>query len=82
VSPEAAEGGTIGLVQENDVIEINIPERRIHLCVDENELARRRALQNQRGWQPEKPRKRNVSPALKAYASMTTSAAHGAVGRI
>jgi len=82
VSPEAAAGGTIGLVRENDIIEINIPERRIHLRVDENELARRRMVQNQRGWQPEKPRKRYVSPALRAYASLTTSAAHGAVRRI
>lgn len=82
VSPEAAEGGNIGLVRENDVIEIDIPRRRIHLRVPEGELAQRRSMQNQRGWQPEKPRKRNVSPALKAYASLTTSAAHGAVRRI
>ncbi len=81
VSPEAAEGGAIGLVQEGDIIEIDIPNRRIHLDVAETELARRRAAMDARGaeaWKPVK-RDRAVSAALRAYAAMTTSAAHGAV---
>lgn len=79
VSPEAAEGGTIGLVEEGDIIEIDIPNRRIHLKVDEDELARRRQAQEEFGWRPKEPRQRKVSKALKAYAAMTTSAAKGAV---
>ncbi|MBB4019402.1 dihydroxy-acid dehydratase [Chelatococcus caeni] len=82
VSPEAAEGGTIGLVEEEDVIEIDIPNRRIHLAVAEEEIARRRAAMEAKGpaaWQPAAPRKRAVSAALKAYAALTTSAARGAV---
>jgi dihydroxy-acid dehydratase len=82
VSPEAAEGGTIGLVREDDVIEIDIPNRSIRLMVDEEELARRRAEQDQAGWKPAKPRKRRVTAALKAYAAMATSAAQGAVRRV
>jgi dihydroxy-acid dehydratase len=81
VSPEAAEGGTIGLVEEGDRIEIDIPARTIRLAVDEAELSRRRAAMEARGvaaWQPAK-RKRKVSMALKAYAALTTSAARGAV---
>ena len=81
VSPEAAEGGTIGLVEEGDVIEIDIPNRRIHLDVPDEELERRRAAMDARGANAWKPvaRERVVSPALRAYAAMTTSAAHGAV---
>ena len=79
VSPEAAEGGTIGLVETGDIIEIDIPGRSIHLAVDEATLAERRAKREAEGWQPEKPRKRAVSTALKAYASMTSSASKGAV---
>jgi len=82
VSPEAAEGGTIGLVEEGDIIEIDIPNRRIHLAVGEEEIARRRAAMEAKGdaaWQPAAPRKRAVSAALKAYAALTTSAARGAV---
>ena len=79
VSPEAAEGGTIGLVENGDVIEIDIPGRTIHLAVSEDELARRRAAQDAKGWQPAKERPRKVSTALQAYAAMTTSAARGAV---
>ncbi len=79
VSPEAAEGGTIGLVETGDIIEIDIPARSIHLAVDEATLAERRARREAEGWQPEKPRKRAVSTALKAYASMTSSASRGAV---
>ncbi|MFV3076666.1 dihydroxy-acid dehydratase [Niveispirillum fermenti] len=81
-SPEAAEGGTIGLVEEGDRIEIDIPNRRIHLAVPDTELARRRDAMEARGldaWQPAAPRERHVSQALKAYAALTTSAARGAV---
>ncbi|MSP03340.1 MAG: dihydroxy-acid dehydratase [Acetobacteraceae bacterium] len=80
-SPEAAEGGTIGLVEENDTIEIDIPARSIRLAVPDAELARRRAAMEAKGeaaWQPG-PRKRQVSMALKAYAALATSAARGAV---
>ncbi|MCF4124245.1 dihydroxy-acid dehydratase [Methylobacterium sp. SyP6R] len=82
VSPEAAEGGLIGLVEQGDRIEIDIPNRRIHLAVDADEIERRRAAQQAKGWQPAAPRKRKVSAALRAFASMTTSAAHGAVRKI
>ncbi|MFC4161151.1 dihydroxy-acid dehydratase [Chitinimonas lacunae] len=81
VSPEAAEGGTIGLVAEGDRIAIDIPARRIELLVDAEELARRRAAMAARGADAWKPlgRDRVVSPALRAYAAMTTSADTGAV---
>ena len=82
VSPEAAEGGTIGLVEDGDTIEIDIPGRTIRLAVAEEVLAARRAAMEAKGdaaWQPAKPRPRRVSAALQAYAAMTTSAARGAV---
>ena len=79
VSPEAAEGGTIGLVREGDIIEIDIPNRSITLLVSEDELVQRRHDQDQLGWKPAHPRKRNVTTALKAYAAFATSAARGAV---
>lgn len=82
VSPEAAEGGTIGLVHEGDTIEIDIPNRRIHLAVADEELAARRAAQEAKGWTPAAPRKRNVTTALKAYAALATSAAKGAVRQL
>ncbi|WAC25764.1 dihydroxy-acid dehydratase [Ancylobacter sp. SL191] len=82
VSPEAAEGGTIGLVHEGDTIEIDIPNRRIHLAVTDEELAARRAAQEAKGWTPAAPRKRNVTTALKAYAAFATSAAKGAVRQL
>jgi dihydroxy-acid dehydratase len=78
-SPEAAEGGAIGLVETGDRIEIDIPGRTIHLAVSDDVLASRRAAQDAKGWHPANPRKRVVSQALKAYAAMTTSAARGAV---
>ena len=81
VSPEAAEGGVIGLVEVGDRIRINIPERSIELQVDAAELDARRARMEARGkkaWAPEF-RERIVSDALRAYALMTTDAAHGAV---
>ncbi|MBK5968009.1 MULTISPECIES: dihydroxy-acid dehydratase [Thiorhodovibrio] len=81
VSPEAAEGGTIGLVEEGDRIEIDIPARRIHLDVSEQVLAERRARMDARAdhaWKPAQ-RQRPITTALRAYAALTTSAAHGAV---
>ncbi|VWM11010.1 dihydroxy-acid dehydratase [Burkholderia lata] len=81
VSPEAAEGGEIGLLENGDTIEIDIPNRSINVLVSDDELQRRRAAMAERGeraWQPEK-RQRRVSGALRAYAAMTTSAARGAV---
>ena len=81
ISPEAAEGGLIGLVQEGDIIELDIPNRSIRLVVDEAELSRRRTAMlalGAKAWKPAK-RDRKVSTALKAYAALTTSAARGAV---
>ncbi len=79
VSPEAAEGGNIGLIQNGDPIEIDIPNRRIEIAVSEAELAVRRAAQDAKGWKPVAPRPRRVTAALKAYAKLTTSADRGAV---
>lgn len=82
VSPEAAEGGLIGLVEEGDIIEFDIPNRKVHLKVDDAELKRRRAAMEAKGkaaWKPAAPRKRAVSTALKAYAAFASSAAKGAV---
>jgi len=80
ISPEAAEGGLIALVEEGDVIEIDIPQRRIHLSVDDAEIAYRRKKAEEKGaWKPVEERKRNISNALRAYAAMTTSASRGAV---
>jgi dihydroxy-acid dehydratase len=82
VSPEAAEGGAIGLVENGDIVAIDIPHRSISLQVDDAELARRRAEMDAKGkdgWKPAAPRTRNITTALKAYAALTTSAAKGAV---
>lgn len=81
VSPEAAEGGLIGLVEDGDRIVIDIPGRTIRLDVSDAVLAERRAAMEAKGaaaWKPA-ARKRAVSPALRAYAAMTTNAARGAV---
>lgn len=81
VSPEAANGGIIGLVEDGDMVAINIPTREITLKVDGKTLAARRDAQNARGdkaWTP-KNRERQVSFALRAYASLATSADKGAV---
>ncbi|WP_164963572.1 dihydroxy-acid dehydratase [Rubrivivax sp. JA1026] len=78
-SPEAAAGGTIGLVKTGDRIRIDIPNRRIDVLVDEATLAARRAEQDVLGWKPAQPRPRKVSAALKAYALLATSADKGAV---
>jgi dihydroxy-acid dehydratase len=82
VSPEAAEGGVIALVETGDMIDIDIPNRKISLRVDDGILANRRKALEATGFKPVEKRKRNVTNALKAYAAMTTSAAKGAVRRV
>jgi dihydroxy-acid dehydratase len=82
VSPEAEEGGLIGLVEEGDTIEIDIPNRLIRVAVADDVFAARRAAMEARGknaWRPEVPRPRKVTTALRAYAAFATSAARGAV---
>src|SRR5690554_209449 len=82
VSPEAAAGGAIGLVEDGDRILIDIPNRTINMDVSPEELARRRAAMEAKGkaaWKPAQPRQRRVTPALKAYALLATSADKGAV---
>ncbi|MGA7593619.1 MAG: dihydroxy-acid dehydratase [Gallionella sp.] len=82
VSPEAASGGAIALVQEGDRIEIDIPNRSISLAIPDDELAQRRAAMEAKGkqaWKPVEQRQRKVSAALRAYAAMVTSADKGAV---
>ncbi|MCK9993985.1 MAG: dihydroxy-acid dehydratase, partial [Alphaproteobacteria bacterium] len=81
VSPEAAEGGAIALIQTGDTVEFDIPNRSINLAISAGELAQRRARMDAdaNGWQPVKARPRKVSAALRAYAAMTTSASRGAV---
>jgi len=81
-SPEAAEGGAIGLVEEGDTIEIDIPNRIINLAISDEELAKRRVAMDAKGadgWKPLEVRTRVVTQALKAYAALTTSASNGAV---
>ncbi len=78
-SPEAAAGGTIGLVKNGDRIRIDIPNRSINVLVSDDELAKRRVEQDKLGWKPVLPRPRKVSAALKAYAKLATSADKGAV---
>ncbi|WP_028033248.1 dihydroxy-acid dehydratase [Chelativorans sp. J32] len=82
VSPEAANGGLIGLVREGDLIEIDIPNRKIRLAVDDAEITRRRAEQDAKGWKPAENRRRQVTTALKAYAAFATSADKGAVRKL
>ncbi len=80
-SPEAAEGGAIALIEEGDLIEIDIPNRKIAVKLSDEELQQRREVMNAKGdnaWQPA-DRVRHVSQALQAYAAMTTSASRGAV---
>ena len=79
VSPEAAAGGVIGLVKNGDLIKINIPMRSISLAVSDDELDSRRKELEGHGWKPKNPRPRNVTPALKAYSKLATSADKGAV---
>ena len=85
VSPEAAEGGAIALIEEGDRIAIDIPARTIDVLVDDATLKRRRAAMEAKGasaWKPAKPRARAVSTALRAYAAFATSAARGAVREV
>lgn len=81
-SPEAAEGGAIGLVETGDLIEIDIPNRTINLAVADDVLDQRREAKGPLPWGPAEPRQRAVSTALKAYAALTTSASMGAVRRL
>jgi len=85
VSPEAEEGGLIGLVKPGDRIDIDIPNRTIHLAVDDAEIAKRRKAEEARGkeaWTPHEKRPRKVTTALRAYAAFATSAATGAVRKV
>ncbi|MBZ9987559.1 dihydroxy-acid dehydratase [Mesorhizobium sp. BH1-1-5] len=85
VSPEAAEGGAIGLVQEGDTIEIDIPNRTIRLAISDAELEVRRKAMAAKGadaWKPAEKRKRKVTTALRAYAAFATSADKGAVRKV
>ncbi|MFD2190747.1 dihydroxy-acid dehydratase [Pistricoccus aurantiacus] len=82
VSPEAAAGGAIGLVENGDLIQIDIPNRRIDVKLSDDELAARREAMEAKGsdaWKPGIQRDRRVSAALKAYALLATSADKGAV---
>jgi dihydroxy-acid dehydratase len=81
-SPEAAEGGAIALIEEGDMIDIDIPQRKINVRVSDDVLAERRKAMDAKGragWKPALKRNRKVSTALRAYAALTTSAARGAV---
>jgi len=84
VSPEAASGGNIGLVRDGDKIEINIPERTINVLLSDEELEKRREEELKRGDKAFTPlyREREISKALKAYASLVSSADKGAVRMI
>ena len=81
ISPEAAAGGAVGLIKDGDIIDINIPERKINVEVSDEELAARKAAEESRGKDVYTPvnRNRKISKALKAYASMVTSADKGGV---
>ncbi|MCL1923812.1 MAG: dihydroxy-acid dehydratase [Propionibacteriaceae bacterium] len=80
ISPEAADGGAIGLIRDGDMISISIPDRSLTVDLSDEELAGRRAEQDQAGWAP-KVRVRPVSSALKVYASLANSADKGASRR-
>lgn len=85
ISPEAAEGGLIALIEDGDAIRIDIPSRTIHLAVEPGEIERRRAVTLARGehpWRAALPRPRRVSAALQAYAALTTSASRGAIRQL
>jgi dihydroxy-acid dehydratase len=84
-SPEAAEGGAIGLIRDGDIIDIDIPNRSINVRLSDEELEQRRNEEEKRGdkaWTPTEVRTRKVSKALRAYAAMATSADKGAVRRV
>ena len=78
-SPEAASGGAIGLLQDGDIINIDIPNRSINVDLTAEELSHRRHEQDKKGWKPAEERPRKVTTALKAYAKFATSADKGAV---
>lgn len=85
ISPEAAEGGTIALIEEGDIIQISIPERKLHLKVSNQVLTERRKTMQAKGesaWIPSEIRTRKVSLALKAYALLTSSASEGAMRKL
>jgi dihydroxy-acid dehydratase len=85
VSPEAASGGAIALIENGDIIEVDIPRRVIRVEISDEELDKRREIMNSRGdaaWKPSEVRLRVVSKALKAYGMMATSADKGAVRQI
>ncbi len=85
VSPEAAEGGAIALIEEGDTIEIDIPNRNINLAISHEDLQARRDVMDAKGndaWRPVEVRARKVSTALKAYAKLTTSADKGAIRKV
>ncbi len=79
ISPEAAAGGAIRLVQNGDRITIDISNRSINVMVDDDVLQTRRTKQDQKGWKPANERPRKVSVALKTYAAFVSSADTGAV---
>lgn len=81
ISPEAASGGALGLVEEGDSIEIDIPKRSIRLAITDKELAARRARMDAdpEGWQAREQRSRRITRALQAYAAFATSADRGGV---
>ncbi|MFW0170207.1 dihydroxy-acid dehydratase [Rothia sp. P4278] len=79
ISPEAAAGGAVGLIEHGDEIEIDVHNRILRVNVPDEVLAARRAAKGPAPWKPTKPRERQVSSALRAYASMVTSADKGAV---
>ncbi len=82
ISPEAADGGGIGLIRDNDIIKIDIPSRSINVVLEDGELENRREQENQKenGWKPDRDRK--ISVALRAYASMVSSADRGAIRQL
>ncbi|MBL8265088.1 dihydroxy-acid dehydratase [Steroidobacter sp.] len=82
VSPEAAEGGNIGLIENGDTIVIDIATRSVRVDISDQELARRRSLKSDQSWKPALPRPRKVTAALKAYAKLVTSADKGAVRNV
>jgi len=84
VSPEAAAGGNIALIEDGDIIEIDIPNRSMNVKVSDEVLLQRRKIEEARGKDAFKPKDRNrlISVALRAYASMVTSADKGAVRRL
>lgn len=84
VSPEAAAGGNIALIKEGDIIEINIPERKMNILVSDDELNKRRTAETAKGKEAFKPagRDRKLSKALQTYALLATSADRGAVRKL